>query len=52
MIRMLDHTADGGFEIEAPALETLFDEARRALVMTVFEQPAERGEDPAVRLRR
>ncbi len=45
MIRMLDHTADVGFEIEAPTLETLFDEARRALVMTVFEQPPERGED-------
>jgi protein archease len=45
MIRMLDHTADVGFEIEAPTLETLFDEARRALIMTVFEQPPERGED-------
>jgi len=45
MIRMLDHTADVGFEIEAPTLETLFDEARRALVMTMFEQPPERGED-------
>jgi SHS2 domain-containing protein len=45
MIRMLDHTADVGFEIEAPTLETLFGEARRALVMTVFEQPPERGED-------
>jgi SHS2 domain-containing protein len=45
MIQMLDHTADVGFEIEAPTLETLFDEARRALLMTVFEQPPERGED-------
>ena len=45
MIRMLDHTADVGFEMEAPTLESLFDEARRALVMTVFEQPPERGED-------
>jgi SHS2 domain-containing protein len=44
MIRMLDHTADIGFEIRAPTLEALFDEARRALLMTVFEWPPERGE--------
>lgn len=40
MIRMLDHTADVGFELEA-----LFGEARRALLMTVFEEPPERGEE-------
>ncbi|MDQ3943487.1 MAG: archease [Actinomycetota bacterium] len=45
MIRMLDHTADVGFEIEAPTLEALFDEARRALLMTMFECPPERGEE-------
>jgi SHS2 domain-containing protein len=46
MIRMLDHTADVGFEVvEAPTLENLFDEARQALLMTVFEEPPERGED-------
>jgi SHS2 domain-containing protein len=45
MIRMLDHTADVGFEIEAPTLEALFDEARRALLMTMFERPPERGEE-------
>jgi len=45
MIRMLNHTADVGFEIEAPTLESLFDEARRALIITIFEQPPERGED-------
>ncbi len=45
MIRMLDHTADIGFEVEAPTLEVLFDEARRALLMTVFEHPPERGEE-------
>ena len=45
MIRMLDHTADVGFEIEAPTLEGLFDEARRALLMTMFDRPPERGEE-------
>ncbi len=45
MIRMLDHTADVGFEVvEAPTIEDLFDEARRALLMTVFEEPPEGGE--------
>lgn len=43
MIRMFDHTADVGFEIEAPALSQLFEEARAALLMTVFERPPERG---------
>jgi SHS2 domain-containing protein len=43
MIRMLDHTADVGFEIEAPALGSLFDEARRALLLTMFERPPEKG---------
>ena len=52
MIRMLDHTADVGFEVvEVPTLENLFDEARQALLMTVFEEPPERGEEErAVRL--
>ena len=46
MIRMLDHTADVGFEVvEASTLENLFDEARQALLMTVFEESPERGED-------
>jgi SHS2 domain-containing protein len=45
MIRMLDHTADIGFELEAPTLEALFDEARRALLMTLFERPPESGEE-------
>jgi SHS2 domain-containing protein len=45
MIRMLDHTADVGFELEAPSLEALFDEARRALLMTLFERPPESGEE-------
>lgn len=45
MIRMLDHTADVGFEVGAPKLEFLFDEARRALLMVVFEHPPEAGED-------
>ena len=51
MIRMLDHTADVGFEIGAPTLEALFDEARRALLITMFERPPERGaEERPVRL--
>ncbi len=51
MIRMLDHTADVGFEVGASTLEALFDEARRALLITVFEEPPERGmEERAVRL--
>ena len=45
MIRILDHTADVGFEVaEAPSLEALFDEARQALLMIVFERPPEEGE--------
>ena len=44
MIRMLDHTADVGFELRAPSIEALFDEARRALLMVVFERPPEEGE--------
>jgi SHS2 domain-containing protein len=52
MIRMLDHTADVGFEIRAPALEALFDEARRALLMTVFERPPKKGnQEHSVRLK-
>ncbi len=48
---MLDHTADVGFELGAPSLEALFDEARRALLMVVFEHPPEEGEGvDAVRL--
>ena len=44
MIRMLDHTADVGFELEAPTLEALFDEAQQALLMTIFEEPPKGGE--------
>ena len=49
---MLDHTADVGFEVaEAPTLEDLFDESRRALLVTVFEEPPEKGkEERSVRL--
>ncbi len=52
MIRILDHTADVGFEVaEAPTLEDLFDESRQALLTTVFEEPPERGEgEDSVRL--
>jgi SHS2 domain-containing protein len=43
---MLDHTADVGFEVaETPTLEDLFDESRRALLVTVFEEPPEKGEE-------
>jgi SHS2 domain-containing protein len=51
MIRMFDHTADVGFELEAPTLEVLFEEALRALLMTIFERPPEKGEsEHSVRL--
>jgi SHS2 domain-containing protein len=51
MIEMLDHTADVGFELRAPTLEVLFDEARRALLMVVFERPPEEGrEEGEIRL--
>jgi SHS2 domain-containing protein len=51
MIEMLDHTADVGFELGASTLEELFDEARRALLMVVFERPPEAGgEEREVRL--
>jgi len=52
MIRMLDHTADVGFEVAAaPTLEDLFDGARQALLTTMFERPPERGnEERTVRL--
>ncbi len=45
MIEMLDHTADVGFEVRASTLEELFDEARRALLMVVFERPPQKGEE-------
>jgi SHS2 domain-containing protein len=45
MIEMLDHTADVGFELGASTLEELFDEARRALLMVVFERPPQEGGD-------
>ena len=45
MIEILDHTADLGFEVGASTLEELFDEARRALLMVVFERPPQKGDD-------
>ena len=45
MIEMLDHTADVGFELRTSTLEGLFDEARRALLMVVFELPPDEGRD-------
>src|SRR5918997_1176878 len=45
MIEMLDHTADVGFELRASTLEELFDEARRALLMVIFERPPEEGDE-------
>ncbi len=51
MIRTLDHTADVGFELEAPSLEELFEEARRGLLLVMFERPPDRGgERETVRL--
>jgi SHS2 domain-containing protein len=45
MIEMLDHTADVGFELGASTLEGLFGEARRALLMVVFERPPQSGKE-------
>jgi SHS2 domain-containing protein len=45
MIKMLDHTADVGFELGAPTLEALFEEAMRALLLVVFERPPGEGEE-------
>lgn len=42
---MLDHTADVGFEIEARSLAGLFDEARRALLLVMFEDAPAEGDD-------
>ena len=51
MIEILDHTADVGFELATSTLEALFEEARRALLMIVFERPPESGvEERAVLL--
>jgi SHS2 domain-containing protein len=50
MIRMLDHTADVGFELGATTLEGLFEEARLALLLTVFGRPQEGKEERVVRL--
>jgi SHS2 domain-containing protein len=51
VIEMLDHTADVGFELSAPTLGGLFDEARRALLLVAFERPPESGpEEREVRL--
>ena len=51
VIEILDHTADVGFEVSASTLEALFEEARRALLMVVFERPPESGaEERAVLL--
>jgi SHS2 domain-containing protein len=48
MIRMLDHTADVGLELGAPTHEGLFHEARRALLLTMFERLPEEGEEGRV----
>jgi SHS2 domain-containing protein len=51
VIEMLDHTADVGFELSAPTLGELFEEARRALLLVAFERPPESGhEEREVRL--
>ena len=51
MIEMLDHTADVGFWLRAPTLEGLFEEARRALLMIMFERPpGEGGEGAEIQL--
>ncbi len=52
-VRLLDHTADVGLELEAPDLETLFLRAARgaeALVGTTPEPAAAGGEEVAIAL--
>lgn len=43
MMRMFDHAADVGFELGAGDLAKLFEEARRALLAVMLEEPPERG---------
>ncbi len=46
MIRTFDHTADVGFEVSKAATPgALFDEARQALLATMFERPPENREE-------
>jgi SHS2 domain-containing protein len=43
VIRMLDHTADVGFEVEAPSVEGLLEEALGGLLQVMFEAPPQEG---------
>ncbi|AEB10954.1 archease [Marinithermus hydrothermalis] len=43
MIRMLDHTADVGFEVRAPTREALFETAREGLLRLMFQHPPTQG---------
>jgi len=48
-VRMLEHTADVGFEVEAKTLAEVFEAAGRALLQVMFEgaPPAEAAEEEA-----
>jgi SHS2 domain-containing protein len=45
VIEVFDHTADVGFKLRTSTLEELFDEARRALLMVIFERPPDKGDE-------
>jgi SHS2 domain-containing protein len=45
---MLDHTADVGFELEAPTLEALFDAAREGLLEILMQRPPRSGSEERV----
>ena len=51
-LRMLDHTADVGFEVEAGSLPALFEGAAKGLLQVMFEGPleAEPGDEHRLRL--
>lgn len=50
-LRMLDHTADVGFEVEAGSLAALFEGAAKGLLEVMFEGPLEAEPDGERRLR-
>ncbi|KHG65406.1 phosphoribosylformylglycinamidine synthase [Thermus sp. 2.9] len=43
VVRLLDHTADIGFEVEAESLEGLFQAALKGLLAVMFQNPPEGG---------
>ena len=43
VVRLLDHTADIGFEVEAESLEGLFQAALKGLLAVMFQNPPDGG---------